>query len=162
MHPRPLCFSSSAKTHCLTSLKQAVPPLFSRSACVGAQLLLNAGNCVKAQVVLLAVSVRYPFLWVSSLLDVGWGRKSTIFCPFFVFYFGNLVIFHLFVAQKWPTAYIEEKRTSFALHSCQVMPSGIYPFSLKSYLPFLSHINEQRTIAGCRTQLCLFLTSCTD
>lgn len=81
---------------------------------------------------------------MSFLTAWRWMRKEVYnFLSFFVFYFGNLVIFYLFVAQKWPIAYIEEKRTSFALHSCQVMPSGIYPFSLKSYLPFLSLINEK-------------------
>lgn len=70
---------------CLTGLKRAEPPPFSRSACVGTQPLLHAGNCVKAQVLLLAVSFRYSLLWVSSLLDFGWERKlfslSLLFSP---------------------------------------------------------------------------------
>lgn len=51
---RPLrCFSGAAALQ-----KQAAAPPFSGSACVGAQLLPHAGNCVKAQVLLLAVSLR--------------------------------------------------------------------------------------------------------
>lgn len=83
-------FQRRRDSRCLTGLKQAVPPPFSGSACVGVQPLLNAGNCVKAQVVLLAVSFRYPFLWVSSPLDFGWERKSAFFIFFFVFHSGNL------------------------------------------------------------------------
>lgn len=54
----PVLGDHRAASPALLSLKQAVAPPFSRSACVGTQLLLHAGNYVKAQALLLAVSFR--------------------------------------------------------------------------------------------------------
>lgn len=73
--------SSSAKTHCLMGLKQAVLPPFSRSACVDVRTLLNAGNCVKAEVVLLSVSFRYPFYEFPHCLTLD-EKGSPLFFPF--------------------------------------------------------------------------------
>lgn len=137
-----LPFQQRKDSRCLTGLKQAVPPPFSRSACAGAQPLLNAGNCVKAQVVLLAVSFRYPFLWVSSPLDFGWERKSTIF--FFVFYLGNLVIRVIF---PWHKSGLQQtqKRTEHHLHFTAVkqcpLETVIHTETLSSFLCFTDKKN---------------------